>query len=121
MMLRFMSRAFAFLVAFIFASAALAREPAPLPGADDRVSLGAYVDVLEDPTGRLRLEDLLRPEQAARFTPASSEPINFGYTRSAWWLRFSLPGGAPPRRGPHPRDRIPEHRPHRAAYPRGFV
>jgi diguanylate cyclase (GGDEF)-like protein len=96
MMLRFMPRAFAFLVAFIFASVAFAREPAPLPGADDRVSLGAYVDVLEDPTGRLRLEDLLRPEQAARFTPASSEPINFGYTRSAWWLRFSLPGGAPP-------------------------
>jgi len=96
MMLRFMPRAFVFLAALIFASATLAREPAPLPGADGRVSLGAYVDVLEDSTGRLRLEDLLRPEEAARFAPASSEPINFGYTRAAWWLRFSLPGGAPP-------------------------
>jgi diguanylate cyclase (GGDEF)-like protein len=96
MMLRSMPRAFAFLAALILASAALAREAAPLPGADGRVSLGAYVDVLEDPAGRLRLEDLLRPEQAARFAHASSEPINFGYTRSVWWLRFSLPGGAPP-------------------------
>jgi diguanylate cyclase (GGDEF)-like protein len=94
-MLRFMPRAFAFLAALILASAALARGPAPLPGADGHVSLGRYVDVLEDPEGRLRLEDLRQPEHARRFTPAGADPINFGYSRSAWWLRFSLPGGAP--------------------------
>ncbi len=90
-----MARALAFLALLIFASAALARDPAPLPGAKGRVSLGAHADVLEDPAGRLKLEDVRRPENAARFAPAGSDPLNFGYTRSAWWLRFSLLGGTP--------------------------
>jgi len=95
MMLRFMPRLFGFLAAFIFASVGLAGETAPLPGADGRLSLGAYVEVLEDPAGRLSLEDVRQPEHARRFAPATSDPVNFGYTRSALWLRFSLPGGAP--------------------------
>ncbi|HEX9184284.1 MAG TPA: 7TM-DISM domain-containing protein, partial [Burkholderiales bacterium] len=90
-----MPRALAILAALIFASAALARGPAPLPGADGRVSLGAFVEVLEDPSGSLRLSDVRQPEHAQRFAPAGSDPLNFGYSRSAWWLRFSLPGGAP--------------------------
>jgi diguanylate cyclase (GGDEF)-like protein len=90
-----MARALASAVLFILASAALAQELAPLPGAEGRVALGAHVDVLEDPGGKLRLEDVRRPEVAARFARASSDPVNFGYTDSAWWLRFSLPGGAP--------------------------
>ena len=89
-----MPRLPALLILVIFASAALARGPAPLP-AGDAVSLGAHVEVLEDPGGKLRLEDVRRPDSAARFAPAVADPVNFGYTRSAWWLRFSLPGGAP--------------------------
>jgi diguanylate cyclase (GGDEF)-like protein len=91
-----MPRAPAFLAMLVLASAGLAREPAPLPGADGRVSLGAYAEVLEDPGGQLRLEEVRRPEHGARFAPAGEEPINFGYTHSAWWLRFTLEGGAPP-------------------------
>ena len=90
-----MPRATAFLALLFLAVAALAREPAPLPGAPGRVSLGAYVEVLEDPGGQLRLADVRRSEHAGRFSPAGSDPVNFGYTNSAWWLRFSLPGGAP--------------------------
>jgi len=91
-----MPRLCAILAALICASAALAREAAPLPGAaEGGLALGAYVQVLEDPGRQLRLEDLLQPQQAARFVPSASESINFGYTRSAWWLRFSLPGDAP--------------------------
>lgn len=90
-----MPRALAFLALLILASAASAREPAPLPGAEGRVDLGSHVEVLEDPEGGLRLEDVRRPQHAGRFVAAASGPLNFGYTRSAWWLRFSLPGGAP--------------------------
>lgn len=90
-----MPRSPALLALLILASAAFAREPVPLPGADGRVSLGAYVEVLEDPEGRLRLDDLRQPQHAGRFVAATSDPLNFGYTSSAWWLRFSLPGGAP--------------------------
>ena len=60
-----LARALASLLLFILASAASAHEPAPLPGADGRVALGAYVSVLEDPGGRLQLDDVRRPEAAA--------------------------------------------------------
>jgi diguanylate cyclase (GGDEF)-like protein len=90
-----MLRASALLALFIVASAQ-AHEAAPLPGADGRVALGMYVETLEDPGGRLGLEDVRRSPHAERFASADTDPLNFGYTRSAWWLRFRLPGGAPP-------------------------
>ena len=91
-----MTRALGLLAILIFASAHAADKPAPLPGVEGRVALGMHVDVLEDAGGGLELDDVRKPEHAARFAPAESDPLNFGYTRSAWWLRFALPGGAPP-------------------------
>ena len=82
--------------ALILASAAGAAAAAPLPGATDDVSLGRYVEVLEDPGGELHLDDVRREPIAAAFRPAHADPLNFGYSRSAWWLRFTLPGGAAP-------------------------
>jgi len=66
---------------------------APLPGADGHVSLAPYVEVLEDPQGKLMLDDVRTGPWAARFRHAGSGPLNFGYTDSAWWLRFTVPGG----------------------------
>ena len=90
-----MPRLSAFLAALIFVSFAAASESVPLPGERGFSSMGTYVEVLEDPTGALRLEDVRAPERAARFTRPGADPLNFGYSRSAWWLRFRLPGGAP--------------------------
>ena len=90
-----MTRVLGLLAVLIFASAHAAGTPAPLPGVDGRVALGVHVAVLEDAGAGLGLDDVRKPEHAARFAPAASGPLNFGYTRSAWWLRFALPGGAP--------------------------
>jgi diguanylate cyclase (GGDEF)-like protein len=90
-----MLRASFLALGLIFASVAPAREPAPLPDAEEGVSLGAYVDVLEDPAGTLTLDDVRSGPQAERFTAAGTDSVNFGYTRSTWWLRFALQGGAP--------------------------
>ena len=91
-----MPRRAALLAALICASAAHAHEPAPLPGADGEVALGDYVEALEDPGRALRLEDVRDPRHAARFARPADGQLNFGYTGSAWWLRFSLPGSAAP-------------------------
>jgi diguanylate cyclase (GGDEF)-like protein len=90
-----MLRATLLALGLIFASVAWARGPAPLPGTEGSVSLGMSVDVLEDPAGKLSFDDVRSGPQAARFAPAGADPVNFGYTRSVWWLRFTLPGGAP--------------------------
>ena len=64
-----------------------------------RVDLAGAVEYLEDPTRQLQLQDLARPEVAARFQPwrvAHGTP-SFGYTASAYWLRLCLsrPPAAP--------------------------
>ncbi len=55
------------------------------------LALAAEVAVLEDPSGRLSLADIqgrgtdFRPSQLP-----SDAAINFGYSSSAWWLRFTI-------------------------------
>lgn len=90
-----MKYALGLLAVLIFASVQ-AHEPAPLPGTEGGVTLAMYIDALEDPGGALGIEDVRGPRHAERFAPVGADVLNFGYTRSAWWLRFSLPGGAPP-------------------------
>jgi diguanylate cyclase (GGDEF)-like protein len=70
--------------------------PAPLPGTEQPVPLAPYVAVLEDPGGTLTLADVRRPDTAKRFDAAEGYALNFGYTRSAWWLCFRLPGASRP-------------------------
>lgn len=52
--------------------------------------LGKYTAVLEDPAGRLTLEDARSSRFAPLFQPAGVGVMNFGYTGSAWWLCFTL-------------------------------
>ena len=58
----------------------------------DSVSLTEYFSVLEDPTQSLTLADVQKPENINRFKGghAPTEALNYGQTRSAYWLRLSL-------------------------------
>ncbi len=55
-------------------------------------SLTPWFDVLEDPSGTLRFDQVRSPEMAARFIASSQagEALNFGITPSTWWLRLRL-------------------------------
>ena len=59
------------------------------PGRGD-FRLAPHVDVLEDPTGQMGITEITAPEGAARFRSASTSSLNFGVSRSAYWLRFTL-------------------------------
>ena len=77
----------------------------PLQAAEVKLSpqpvfnLSRALDYLEDPSGELTLETVLLPAQQARFrpVPAFGPGPNFGFTRSAYWLRVTLdaPFGLP--------------------------
>lgn len=61
-----------------------------MPGTTS-IALGAEAAVFEDPAGNLGLADIQR--RGAEFRPSAIAPdaaINFGYSPSAWWLRFDL-------------------------------
>ncbi len=56
------------------------------------VSLTEYFAVLEDPKLALTLDDIQKPDIANRFKAgqAPAAALNYGYSRSAYWLRLTL-------------------------------
>ena len=87
-----------FLVAWLFASplfscTAVAASPALTPSAEQpSYALKPYVDVLEDKNATLNIEQVADAALQDKFRPAptSSGDMNFGYSHSAYWLRFTL-------------------------------
>jgi len=50
-----------------------------------------HLEVLEDPSGQLSIDDVLRSDVARRFAPVAGESdLNFGYSASTYWLRLRL-------------------------------
>ncbi|WP_374499075.1 7TM diverse intracellular signaling domain-containing protein [Zoogloea sp.] len=78
--------ALAALSGFVHASSSVALT------ADTRcLSLRPYLEVLEDPSGSLTLDQVQQPETARRFAPVKgSSDLNFGYSASTYWLRLDV-------------------------------
>ena len=56
--------------------------------------LGLLVEYYEDASGQLTLADMLSPN-APLFKPSKQEQLSFGFSRSAYWVRFSLQNTTP--------------------------
>jgi diguanylate cyclase (GGDEF)-like protein len=81
-----------FLVAALLACGVAARaEVVPLPEETGAVPVGRYAEVLEDPTGLLGLSEVTDTGHRGRFAGVGRDVPNFGFTYSAFWLRFELP------------------------------
>jgi len=52
--------------------------------------LGLYLEILEDPTTRLTVEQVVSPELDRRFVPSQVAVPIFGHTASAYWVRFRV-------------------------------
>ena len=48
------------------------------------------IGLLEDPTARLRIDDVAARDRAIAFRPVDALPINIGISASAFWLRVRL-------------------------------
>lgn len=62
------------------------------PGTASYLLGGAHLDILEDSGGTLTIDEVTAPEMVSRFRPNSQHIPNFGWTDSAFWLRFILVG-----------------------------
>jgi diguanylate cyclase (GGDEF)-like protein len=83
------SRLFAVLLTLCLLGAAQAavRVPADLT----ELALRPHVEVLEDAGGQLTIADVSAPAMAMRFqTVPGTSDLNFGFTKSAYWLRFQI-------------------------------
>ncbi|MEX0449125.1 sensor histidine kinase [Spiribacter sp. 221] len=62
----------------------------------DAVNLNSHVEYLEDPGGRLTLEEVRSGRHAGRFRPHDDgAALNFGLSDCVWWLRLELESLAP--------------------------
>jgi len=91
------------LTVFLCLVAAFGRAAAPLslPAQGGQLSPNGHVEVLRDPGGQLTLAEVSRADNAARFSAiqAADRDLNFGYSASAYWLRFTVEA-APAAAGP---------------------
>ena len=76
-----------FLCFLIFLSTSnllLAENPSViLEDGKDHYKIGLNLDILEDPTGKLTIEDVINPEMAENFKRSKDEVPNFGFSKSA--------------------------------------
>ncbi len=56
----------------------------------DEISLFPHVDILQDPGHQLTIEDVVTPAISQQFQPESHTGNSFGFTKDAFWIRFSL-------------------------------
>ena len=64
--------------------------------ADGPIDAARHTDYLEDPSGTLSLDAVRAASPAAWQVPASTQgDINFGYSLSTYWLRFTVRSPAP--------------------------
>lgn len=69
---------------------AYAQEPVRLTNAQGQYPLGRHLAILEDPQKQWSIEDIRSPELTERFMLNQVDTPNFGYTHSAYWVRFQV-------------------------------
>jgi signal transduction histidine kinase/PAS domain-containing protein len=65
-------------------------EPIILTEGQGKYPLGLHLQILEDPTGNLTIEDVSSPPFNSKFVPSHVEVPNYGYTNNVYWLRVPL-------------------------------
>ena len=71
-------------------SSARASEDVLLSDGKERYSLGLHLEILEDPSGKLSISEAASPGMAGRYRPSSWPSPSFGFSSSAYWVRFSI-------------------------------
>ena len=67
-----------------------ASEPVLLSETAQEYPLGFHVEILEDPHKQWTLEDVSSPEFDERFSLSQEAIPNFGFSDSAYWIRFQI-------------------------------
>ena len=75
---------------FVPAKKLCALTPVIIDDSTESVNLGRYMEILEDQDCSLTIDDVIKPELQNRWVRSEWDIPNFGFTRSAYWVRLSL-------------------------------
>ncbi len=78
------------LIILIYTPPLLALTPIVLSEGQGEYIIGEYIEYLEDKNKDLTIDEVISPELNKKFIPSDQKYLNFGYTSSAYWLRFKL-------------------------------
>ncbi len=81
---------FLFLSICILPSVLSANSPVVLQEDKQQYLLGLHLDILEDTDKKWTITEITSPEISSKFVPSRQEKPNFGFTDSAYWVRFHL-------------------------------
>ena len=87
----FLTVFFIFLV-FIFQVVNLSAYPTKISESKESFDLGVSVEYLEDPESEYCLRDVIHMDSSNKFTTSAKLPLNFGYSKSTYWVKFSVFG-----------------------------
>ena len=73
-----------------FFSAAMAAPALRLSPEKESYMLGGYMEVLEDTSGNLTIDDIVSEEISNKFEPVTANYLNYGYTASVFWIRLDV-------------------------------
>ena len=83
-------RALLLALGLIVQSLSALAKPVQLSEDEFRLNLGPFVQVLEDPSGELTLAEVQSSARQDSFLYDGHQDLYFGFSRSAYWLRFTL-------------------------------
>ncbi len=49
-----------------------------------------FVEVMEDPEKKITINEIISNATISSFTPRANDRLNFGYTKSAYWIKFKI-------------------------------
>ncbi|MBF0235466.1 MAG: response regulator, partial [Desulfamplus sp.] len=77
-------------IGFRFIEPAIFAEPITLRDGREIYPLGTNLDILEDKTKTLNINDVVSEKYSTRFVANKKTNPNYGYTSSVYWVRFTL-------------------------------
>lgn len=82
--------ALSLLLCLSFTNAAFAAQKLLITDSLEQAPLGKYLDLLEDPDGKLTINEVSGAGMKDKFTPGKSDVYSMGFTKSVYWLRMEI-------------------------------
>ena len=89
-LIKFLLPTFFLALLLSFCSAAMAAQALRLAPEKESYMLGGYMEVFEDTSGTLTIDDIVSKEVAKEFKPVSANYLNYGYADSVFWIRLDV-------------------------------
>ena len=84
------TKIYSFIILSIFAVILNAQNSVTISDEFDQRSVNSFLEILEDTSGSLSIEDVISPEYSKQFQTNYQTIPSFGFTNSVYWVRFKI-------------------------------